>query len=568
MKYVETLRTVGIFQALRDEELAQIGELLEEKKYSKAAIIFRQGEVGDALYIVESGRAKASTTDHQGKEKVLALYSPGDFFGEMALLSGQTRSATLTSVTDCTLLVLRRQAFETFLATNLQVMREMLAVISERQASTTAMLQKDSATEDQGTEGKVITIFSPKGGVGRTTLAVNLAATIRQLSNKQVALVDASLLFGDVGVMLNLEPRRSIADLLPTINELDAELVENVMIAHPTGVKVLLAPPSPEVAELITADHMKLILSRLRELYDYIIIDTLPYLHDVTLGVLDSADTIIVVTTLEMPALKNVRVFLEVAKVLGYPAEKIKLVINRADSTGGIRLEDVESTIGTKATATMVSDGRLATLATNRGVPFVVSHRESQLAYDVITLAQDIVGGAALLPSRGESDKQGIARIIERMRGQLTDAFAGGQAAPTIQDILVGVGGVLGSAVVLVFLTALVSAAATRANMNFPTSGGINFVVWLALVIGTYLTVRERGKGKGGAVMGGAIGGLVGVLVGFASVSLHLIGLIEMNIWSALVLIVFYVILGGIGGLLGELFGGHSRSLRPILTAG
>lgn len=566
MRYVETLRTVGIFRSLRDEELAQIGELLEEKKFTKGQVIFRQGEIGDALYIVEAGRAKASTADPTGKEKVLALYSPGDFFGEMALLSGQTRSATLSAVTECVLLVLRRQAFETFLATNLQVMREMLAVISERQASTNQMLQRDQTPDEETIEGKVITIFSPKGGVGRTTLAVNLATAIRQFTGKQVALVDASLLFGDIGVMLNLEPRRSIADLLPSINELDAELVEGCMMTHPSGVKVLLAPPSPEVAELITADHMKLILSRLRELYDFIIIDTLPYLHDVTLGVLDTADLILVITTLEMPALKNVKVFLEVGKVLGYPAEKIKLVINRADSTGGIRLEDVEATIGTRASSTMVSDGRLATLATNRGVPFMISHRESQLAYDVSALAQEIAGGDNIAMAPVTVDRKGLAGLIGSLRTRFSSSFAGGQPAPKLADLIFGIGSVLGIAMFSLFLTAFISRIAVIANIPFPLSFGVNLMLWLSVVIGTFFTVREKSRGKGGGILGAAIGALCGVMILLGSVAMAMAGLTGgSNFFVVILLLIFYTGLGTLGGFLAEFRQG--RSLRPVLSA-
>src|SRR5439155_19580459 len=141
-------------------------------------------------------------------------------------------------------------AFETFLSTNLQVMRQMLKVISERQADYNLLMQKDRPTEETVTHGKIITIFSPKGGVGRSTVAVNLAAQIKQASNRTVCLVDASLFFGDVGVLMNLDNRTSIADLLPHVNEFDPEILEDVLATHPGGVKVLLAPPKPEMAEL------------------------------------------------------------------------------------------------------------------------------------------------------------------------------------------------------------------------------------------------------------------------------------------------------------------------------
>jgi pilus assembly protein CpaE len=246
--------------------------------------------------------------------------------------------------------------------------------------------------------GKVVTLFSPKGGVGRTTVAVNLAVAAAQLDHK-VALVDASFQFGDVGVLLNLNPRnKSIADLVPEMAHGDPESLEQVLVRTSSGVDVLLAPPTPEVAELITAAYMKKVLERLRASHDLVVVDSWPWFHDTTLGMLDDSDVILGLLTLEITNIKNIRLFLEVAQQLGYGDEKVKLVLNRADAALGIRIQDVEQSIGRKIDHTIVSDGRSVVYALNRGVPFVLSDREAQVSQDIARLARVVTGEAASAP--------------------------------------------------------------------------------------------------------------------------------------------------------------------------
>ena len=191
-------------------------------------------------------------------------------------------------------------------------------------------------------DGKIITVFSPKGGVGRMTVAVNLAVALRRVCDATVALVDGSLQFGDVGIMLMMQPQKTIVDLLPHVSSLDPEIFDDLLLRHDTGVRVLLAPARPEMAELITPEIFKRILTKLREAFDYVVVDTFPSFHDTMLGALDAADHLIVLFTSEMTAIKNVRNLLDVTHALGYPNEKVLLVVNRADSAGGIGLADVQ----------------------------------------------------------------------------------------------------------------------------------------------------------------------------------------------------------------------------------
>jgi pilus assembly protein CpaE len=242
--------------------------------------------------------------------------------------------------------------------------------------------------------GQLVAVFSPKGGVGRTTIAVNFAVSAAADLGIKTVLVDGSFQFGDVGVLLNLNPKnKSIADLVPELDAGELESIDTFVINHSSGVRVLLAPPSPEMAETITPGGVRKILEALRMATDLVVVDCTANFSDTTLAILDAADVILTVLTLEITSIKNMRLFLEVANQLGYEGSKIKLILNRADSTLGIRVADVEHSIGRKVDHTIVSDGRSVVYALNRGVPFVLSNREAQVSQDVLRLATAITGG-------------------------------------------------------------------------------------------------------------------------------------------------------------------------------
>jgi len=242
--------------------------------------------------------------------------------------------------------------------------------------------------------GKVITLFSPKGGVGRTTIATNLAVALHHSTGKAVALVDGSLPFGDIGVILNMSPKaKTIADLVGSFETADADILETVLVPHSSGIKVLLAPPTPESAELITGANIKHVLDTLRVRYAYTVVDTWPSFQEVVLTMMDTADVVLTPMTLEITSLKNVRVFLEITEKLGYTEEKVQIIANRNDSSGGIKASDIEASLGRKIPHTIVSDGRTLVLAVNRGVPFVIDHKDSPVSKDIFALASKLTTG-------------------------------------------------------------------------------------------------------------------------------------------------------------------------------
>ena len=264
-----------------------------------------------------------------------------------------------------------------------------------------------AAGPQEGAPGQVIAVFSPKGGVGRTTIAVNLAVAAATELGRKVVVMDAAFQFGDVGVLLNLNPKnKSIADLVPEL-EANGELesLDTFVVNHSAGIRVLLAPPSPEMAELVTTSGVRKVIEALRAQHDLVIVDCSSWFNETTLAILDLADVILTVMSLEITAIKNMRLFLEVVEQLGYEREKVQLVLNRADTTLGIRVSDVEHSIGRKVDHQIVSDGRSVVYALNRGVPLYLSNREAQVSQDILRIATALSGERQPTAAGGDRGK-------------------------------------------------------------------------------------------------------------------------------------------------------------------
>jgi len=248
-----------------------------------------------------------------------------------------------------------------------------------------------TASGPSGVDGEIFAVFSPKGGVGVSSIAANLAVAIRQQTNKKVALVDGNVLFGDLSVILNLRPDKTILDLASRIEGLDRDLLNDVMATHPTQIRVLLAPPDPQRGELVTADQIRTILEALRQEFHYVIVDTPASFQDRSLAALDLAQRVITLMTLEMHCIRNVKLFLEVADLLGYPTDKVMLVLNKATNRTGIRAEDVEKHLQRKLALQIGDATQEMTLAINQGTPLILAKPNHQVSKDIMNLARELV---------------------------------------------------------------------------------------------------------------------------------------------------------------------------------
>jgi pilus assembly protein CpaE len=233
---------------------------------------------------------------------------------------------------------------------------------------------------------RVIAMFGAKGGVGTTTLAYNIAAAIAAEGQQKVALVDGSLQYGDVRALLRIDESAPSLLQLPT-NKVQKTDVEEVVYRDSSGVHVLLAPPRIEMSEMILARDLEKLMSLMRRLYNVVIIDTSSQVDDILLAFLDSSDEVVQVVTYEGPALRQARQVTMTLAAAGYPAEKIRFLVNRADSTGGLPKNALEEHVGRKPDFEIVSDGLLVVEANNRGEPFVKLGPDAQITKDVARVA-------------------------------------------------------------------------------------------------------------------------------------------------------------------------------------
>lgn len=260
----------------------------------------------------------------------------------------------------------------------------------------------------------VVTVFSAKGGCGKTTLATNLAAALADRGRREVCLVDLDLAFGDVAIALQLFPAHTIADALPLAETLDAPALLALLTPHSPGLTTLVAPVEPGTAESIPATLIGQVLDLLRDRFDYIVVDTPPAFDDHVLAAFDRSDIVALIATLDIPALKNLKLTLETLELLNYPRERWRVVINRADSKVGLALSEVEKTLRAPITA-QVASSRDVPASINRGVPIVLDDPKHPVSAAIRAFADQHVATAvraaeAPIPADLRRDRRGLLR--------------------------------------------------------------------------------------------------------------------------------------------------------------
>jgi pilus assembly protein CpaE len=240
------------------------------------------------------------------------------------------------------------------------------------------------------TQGKVITVYSPKGGTGCTTVAVNLALALHN-EDTRATLIDGNFQYGDVAVFVNEQGKNTIIDIAARVNELDPEIVEGVMINHAaSGVHILAAPSRPEHAEKVSGDQFSQLIEYLRQMYAYVVIDTTPILTDITLTAIDKSDAIVLVTTQDIPSIKNSRLFLDLLQTIGMERERVVFTMNRFDKRIAITPERVGDNLKQPVAAVIPLDERVVVPAVNRGVPFILDNKTQPSARGILSLAESV----------------------------------------------------------------------------------------------------------------------------------------------------------------------------------
>lgn len=239
--------------------------------------------------------------------------------------------------------------------------------------------------------GQVYTVFSTKGGVGKTFVSINLAASLAKDQEKRVVLVDLDLDFGNAALALNLYPKFTISDIVDDIRHIDSDLIESYLVPHESGIKVLPANLQQQMNEFINADHIRIIIEALRESFDYIIIDMPARFFETIMPALALADHLLVITTPEISSVRNIKALLVTLKELNFPQSKIRIILNKEDSKGDIKQKDVEATLNKKVDAAIGFDYRRVLSSLNRGVPLVYEYPKNNVSKHIDKMRTIIV---------------------------------------------------------------------------------------------------------------------------------------------------------------------------------
>jgi len=272
--------------------------------------------------------------------------------------------------------------------------------------------KKNKGTVEQVGRGEpqIVTLFSTKGGVGKTILAANLAVSLYNMTQKKVVLVDLDLQFGDLAALLNIMPKQTISHLVQETGEMDPELVDSYTVKHNrSGVDLLAAPLRPEYAELVNPQHVEKIIKILKQTYDYIVVDTSATFNDINLTTLDLSNQILLVKCLDLLTVKNAKLALEVLESLQYK-EKVQLILNKVSKEGGLRIEDVERTIGTTVSNQFPVEDKVVLNSVNKGIPFVLSNPTAKISQGVEQLSWMVIKKG----KKGQERKGFLKKILQR----------------------------------------------------------------------------------------------------------------------------------------------------------
>lgn len=387
---ITILQQIKLFDSLEEIDLQKISEVIKERSIPAGTVLFKEGDIGEAFYLLKDGTVEIFKNDN-GRENLVNTISSSDesnFFGEMALIEGEPRNATIKTKNDCKVLEIDKVNFDMLLRINSFIALRIMTALTRRIRKETQTIQKVAETEKTG---KLITVFSPKGGSGKSVTAANLAAGISKLTKKTTLLIDLDLQFGDLAFMLGLKAKKSIIDLVENdINSPDE--FKKQLINHPLGFSVLPSPFKPEQSELITSTHLRKIVKIAQSVFDFVIIDTHSLFQDLTINALDISDIICLIMAPEMNHIKSMHVCLKVMETLKYPTDKIRLLLNREDSMYARPKAEIEGALKRKFDYCLHDDWKLSSDLINDQKTLFDNDTPSKYRTDFINLISGLTG--------------------------------------------------------------------------------------------------------------------------------------------------------------------------------
>jgi pilus assembly protein CpaE len=381
------LKSFPIFNTLPNREVEVLKKAARFQKFSSGTTFVKEGETLDEFFLVVEGQVSVLKS-HGSRKKTLFSLDPGDTYGEVEILNGTPSCATLVGYQDFQIMFIPKDSFLRLIGLYPGFAREARQIYARR---ATTLLEKGLS---KSMFGQVLTFFNVKGGAGKSVISANVGVMLAKLWRKKVVVVDLNLPFGDQAILLSLPTEKNIHVLSESRPPLTLASIEEQLTEHgPSGLKVLLPPPLPEMAEKIRPDFVEEILEVLRANYDFVILDTQNQLSDMELMALEFCDMIFLVMTMELTFIKNTKVLLDLFRRMKIPREKVKVILNRAFKTLGLEPTRVEKSLRYAISHFIPSEGDIVIPSVNRGTPFVLDEREgSPLYLSIQKLCQRLVG--------------------------------------------------------------------------------------------------------------------------------------------------------------------------------
>lgn len=387
------LSRVAILFTLPDSLLRELTRHLRPATVTRGTVVVRQGDPGDALFIIEEGRCEVVVQESPGHSVTVAFLGPGDFFGEMALVSEEPRSATVRALEDCRLLVLDRKTLYEMLPADSEALIDLHALAEQRKATLQSVIAHAGAVAPEHAATS-IAVYSPKGGAGKTTVAVNLAASLGRIYPGEVLLFDLALPFNHAALTSKLVPTSSLGTVVSqgASTNFEEALLSSIL-HHPSGMMVLPGVLKPEEADLITPDIVARAITLLRGAFRHIVFDLGVPMTENLLTVLDHSQKIVLIATPELSTLKDIAdLFRIFSTILHIVPSQVIVTMNVKTPRAVVSREDMERNLQQEVAVEIAYDGSKPDEAAVRGELLVLTDPKSSITRGVLTLVEVIEG--------------------------------------------------------------------------------------------------------------------------------------------------------------------------------